>query len=414
MVPGNGESKIRILRVIGRLNVGGPSIHVVNLTTGLDPLRYDQLLVVGKESRDEGSMLNYALARGVWPHRISEMVTSFNLAPRDIKALYHLCRLMRLYRPQIVHTHTAKAGLLGRLAARLAGVPIVIHTFHGHVLHGYYSPWQNRALQCMERALACFSDRLVAVSERVKQDLIGYKVAGPRKISVIPLGLDLEPFSTARRGRGGFRRQMGINADAKLIGIVGRIVPIKNHALFIEAAARIAAVEPAARFVVVGDGALRGMIENQARRLDIAERIAFTGWRSDLAQIYADLDALVVTSKNEGTPLSAIEAMATGCPVVATSVGGIPDIITDRITGRLCAPGDADGISRAVIELLSDSFEAARIGTNAMSAAHQRFAVERLISDMDKLYSQILNEKAIHNRPIERLEAEGNHETIQL
>jgi glycosyltransferase involved in cell wall biosynthesis len=414
MVPDNGEGKIRILRVIGRLNVGGPSIHVVNLSTGLDPIRFDQLLVVGKESRDEGSMLNYALARGVWPHRISEMVTSFNLTPRDIKALHHLWKLMRLYRPQIVHTHTAKAGLLGRLAARLAGVPIVIHTFHGHVLHGYYGPLQNWALQRMERTLACLSDRLVAVSERVKQDLIGYGVASAQKITVIPLGLDLAPFSTARRRRGGFRREMGISADTKLIGIVGRIVPIKNHALFIEAAARIAALERAARFVVVGDGALRRTIENQARRLDIAERILFTGWRSDLAQIYADLDALVVTSKNEGTPLSAIEAMATGCPVVATCVGGIPDIITDKITGRLSAPGDADGISRAVIELLTDSVEAARIGANAMTAAHQRFAVERLISDMDKLYSKLLDEKAIHYRVIERIEAEVTNETIQL
>lgn len=414
MDPRTDSDKVRVLRVIGRLNVGGPSIHVVNLTAGLDPSRFDQLLVVGKESRDEGSMLDYALSRGVWPHRISEIVTSFNLAPRDAAALRRLWTLMRWYRPQIVHTHTAKAGLLGRLAARLAGVPIVVHTFHGHVLHGYYGALRNWALRCMERTLASVSDRLVTVSERVKQDLIGYGVASASKITVIPLGLDLEPFSKARRRRGGFRREMGISAETKLIGIVGRIFPIKNHALFIEAVARIAAVERAARFVVVGDGALRPMIEDQARRLDIAERIVFTGWRSDLPQIYADLDTLVVTSKNEGTPLSAIEAMATGCPVVATCVGGVPDIIADEITGRLVASGDAGGICRAVIDLLNDPRKAARISANAMTAAHQRFAVKRLIADVNRLYDKLLDEKAIQYRAIKAKEAGVKNGTIHI
>jgi len=408
------ENKVRVLRIIGRLNVGGPSIHVVNLSAGLDPNRFEQLLVIGRESRAEGSMLDHALSRGVWPHRISEIVTSFNLAPRDAKAMALLWSLMRRYRPHIVHTHTAKAGLLGRLAARLAGVPIVVHTFHGHVLHGYYGPVRNWALRRMERSLAWLSDRLVTVSEQVKQDLVRYGVAGANKIIVIPLGLDLEPFLDARGRRGEFRRELGFAPDARLIGIVGRLFPIKNHALFIEAAARIAAVEPAARFVVVGDGTLRPALAQQARRLGIGDRVLFTGWRTDLPRIYADLDVLVVSSNNEGTPLSAIEAMGARCPVVATRVGGIPDIITDELTGRLVLPGEVEGIAGAVLDLLADPENALRIAGNAMTAARQRFDVKRLIQDMDGLYRELLDEKAIRSGAVAHTERMVNNETVNI
>ncbi|MGE5215439.1 MAG: glycosyltransferase [Chloroflexota bacterium] len=408
------ENKFRVLRVIGRLNVGGPSIHVVNLSAGMDPNRFEQLLVIGRESPAEGSMLDYALSRGVWPHRISEIVTSFNLAPRDVKALARLWSLIRRYRPHIVHTHTAKAGLLGRLAARLARVPIVVHTFHGHVLHGYYGPVQNWTLRRMEGSLAWLSDRLVTVSEQVKRDLVRYGVAGEKKITVIPLGIDLEPFLGARSRRGEFRRELGCAANAKLIGIVGRMFPIKNHALFIDAAARIAATEPAARFVVVGDGAVRPAIEEQTRRLGIAEQVIFTGWRTDLPRVYADLDMLVVSSNNEGTPLSAIEAMAASCPVVATRVGGVPDIITDGVTGRLVLPGDAEGIAGAALDLLGDPGKASRIGQKAMIAARQRFDVKRLIKDMDQLYGDLLDEKAIRGAMAKPLEARVENETVHI
>ncbi len=408
------ENKVRVLRVIGRLNVGGPSIHVVNLAAGLDPDRFEQLLVIGRESRAEGSMLDYALSRGVWPHRINEIVTAFNLTPRDAKALARLWVLMRRYRPHIVHTHTAKAGLLGRLAARLAGVPIVVHTFHGHVLHGYYGPVQNWALRRMERSLAWLSDRLVTVSEQIKTDLIGYGVARAKKIAVIPLGLDLEPFLQAGQRRGEFRRALGLADDVKLIGIVGRLFPIKNHALFLESAARIAMAEPGVQFVVVGDGALRPALEDQARRLGIAERINFTGWRTDLPSIYADLDVLVVSSNNEGTPLSAIEAMAAGCPVVATRVGGIPDIIVDEVNGCLVMAGDVKAMTGAVIDLLTDRDNALRIGQNAMLSARQRFDVKRLVSDMDQLYRELLAEKALRGITIEHRKTRVENETVNV
>jgi glycosyltransferase involved in cell wall biosynthesis len=207
---------------------------------------------------------------------------------------------------------------------------------------------------------------------------------------------------------------LGFAPDARLIGIVGRLFPIKNHALFIEAAARIAAVEPAARFVVVGDGTLRPALAQQARRLGIGDRVLFTGWRTDLPRIYADLDVLVVSSNNEGTPLSAIEAMAARCPVVATRVGGIPDIITDELTGRLVLPGEVEGIAGAVLDLLADPENALRIAGNAMTEARQRFDVKRLIQDMDGLYRELLDEKAIHSGAVAHTERMVNNETVNI
>ena len=389
------ETKVKILRIIGRLNVGGPAIHVVNLTAGLDSSRYRSLLVAGSENEAEGSMLDFAFSHGVPPVVIPEIVTAFRFGLRDLKALWKLYFMMRRERPHIVHTHTAKAGFLGRIAARLAGVPVIVHTFHGHVLHGYYGAVTNKLLRWLERWLAWMSDRLVTVSEQVKSELVGYGIAPADKITVVPLGFDLRPFLNCSDLRGEFRRAMALSDQHKLIGIVGRIFPIKNHALFLESAARIAAQDSTARFLVVGDGILRTSLEIQASQLGISERVLFTGWRRDLPRICADLDVLVVSSDNEGTPVSAIEAMAAGCPVVATRVGGLPDLINHKKTGLLVPPRDADALTSAVLELLNNSEFAREIGRNAQEAVRQRFTVRRLISDIDQLYSHLLEEKVI-------------------
>lgn len=401
------DDKIKIVRVIGRLNVGGPAIHVVNLSAGLDPGRYEQTLVVGSESPAEGSMMDYASSRRVDPHVIPEIVTAFSLGPRDLKAVAKLYTLIRRQRPHIVHTHTAKAGFVGRLAAYLAGVPLIVHTYHGHVLHGYYGTGKSWMLRKMEQTLARITDRLVTVSDQVKQELAAYGVAKPEQISVIPLGFDLEPFLNSHHERGRFRQELALNNASRLVGIVGRIFPIKNHRLFLDAAARIAAQEPTARFVIVGDGVLRSALEQQAKELGIADRVVFTGWRRDLPRIYVDLDALVVSSDNEGTPVSAIEAMACGCPVVATRVGGLPDLIIDRATGRLVPPRDADALASAVVNLIHSPEAARELGRNAREAVRQRFAVTRLIDDMDQLYSQLLEEKAISFSATQRIQARG-------
>jgi glycosyltransferase involved in cell wall biosynthesis len=386
------DCKIKILRVIARLSIGGPAIHVVLLTAGLDRKRFESLLVSGRENPGEGSMLDYALSHGVQPIIIPEIVGEFSLGPQELRALVRLYRLMRRERPHIVHTHTAKAGFVGRLAARLARVPAVVHTFHGHILHGYYSPRKTQLLRGMERILTRLTNHIIAVSEQVRQDLVTYGVAPAEKILVVPLGLELEPFLDGSQSRGAFRRELNLNGGERLVGIVGRLFPIKNHRLFLDAAALMARQERVARFVIVGDGVLRPEMEQYAHALDIADRVVFTSWRRDLPRIYADLDVLAVTSNNEGTPVSAIEAMAAGCPVVATRVGGLPDLISDGETGYLVPPGDAQAVSAAMLRLLREPDMARRMGQAARALVRERFAAQRLVSDMERLYPELLGQ----------------------
>ena len=389
------DHKIKILRVIARLNIGGPAIHVVLLSAGMNRGRFESLLISGSENAGEGSMLDYALSHGVQPVMIPEIVGEFSLGPRELRALVRLYRLMRQERPQVVHTHTAKAGFVGRLAARLARVPVVVHTFHGHVLHGYYGPHKTQLLCRMERGLACLTDRIITVSEQVKRDLVTYGVAAADHIQVISLGLELDPFLDSSRYRGAFRRELQLNGVERLVGIVGRIFPIKNHHLFLEAAALVAREDPAARFVIVGDGTLRPALERRAQEMGIADRVIFTGWRRDLPDIYADLDVLAVTSNNEGTPVSAIEAMAAGCPVVATHVGGLPDLISEGKTGYLVPPGNAPAVATALLRVLHQPEMARCMGETARRAARERFSAQRLITDMEQLYLELLGRKRV-------------------
>ena len=243
---------VRVLRIFSRLNVGGPSVHVILLTAGLKDRGYETLLVIGQESPREGNLFDLAARKGV--ACVAMPGLGREVRPwRDLRALLGLYRMMRTFRPHIVHTHTAKAGMLGRLAARVAGVPVVVHTFHGHVLRGYFGPLTTAFYRAMERGLGASSDVLVAVSDAVKRDLVGLGVAPDAKIRVIPLGLDLEPLAGALP-RGSLRGEAGVPGDAPLIGIVGRLAPIKDLGTFLRAAVAVRAAVPAARFAVVGDG----------------------------------------------------------------------------------------------------------------------------------------------------------------
>ncbi len=390
-----GKSRVKIVRIIARLNIGGPALHVVNLNKGLSSDRFESLLVTGSPNPGEGSMLDYAQENGVRPLIIPEMVGEASLRPRDIKALFKLYRILRMERPQIVHTHTAKAGFLGRVAARLAGVPVIVHTYHGHVLHGYYGPLKNWLLRRMERVLARITNQLVAVSPLVRKDLLAYRVAPPEKIRVIPLGFDLEPFLQCRSLKGEFRTELGLGTGVRLIAILGRIFPIKNHRLFLESATQVAKQESNARFVIVGDGILRSEMERYAADLGIHQRTIFTGWRHDLPRIYADLDLLVVSSDNEGTPVSAIEAMASGCPVVATQVGGLPDVIENGKTGYLVPAQQPQALAAAMLDLIQNSETAEQMSRAAQLSVKEKFSINRLISDTENLYQDLLVHKRL-------------------
>ena len=380
--------KIKVIRVIARLNVGGPAIHTVLLTKRLDPQRFQTLLVTGTEAPDEGSMRDWAAAQGVIPLIIPELRREINLLA-DLKVLFKLYRLFRHERPDIVHTHTAKAGFVGRVAAWLAGVPVIVHTFHGHIFHSYFSPAKTRLFIFIEWLLARLSDRIITVSPLQRQEIIGFGIASPEKAVIIPLGFDLQPFLACDNLRGRLRAELSLPDEIKLVGIVARLTGIKNHRLFLETAALIQKRNHKVHFVIVGDGELRTKLEQQAIDLGLGPIVHFLGWRQDLPAIYADLDLVVLTSRNEGTPVSLIEAQAAACPVIATAVGGVPDIIVDGQTGYLVPPDDAQVLAEVVSKALEgNSREMGQAGRQAVS---ERFAVRRLVRDIETLYRELTN-----------------------
>ena len=388
----SASRRIRVLRLFSRLNIGGPAIHVILTTAGLDPKRYDSLLVVGREGDREGNFLNLAEAKGI-PLRIIPTFGRRIDPLRDLITLVSLFRLMRRERPDIVHTHTAKAGALGRVAARLAGVPVVVHTFHGSVFDGYFGPSVARFFQWIERILALGTDTIVAVSERVAADLAERKIAPRRKIEVVPLGLELGRFQDVQQRRGELRRELGVPPRARLVGSVGRLVAIKDLGTLLRSMAQLSATQPDAILLVVGDGPDRPALEMEAERLGLGSRARFLGFRDDLERIYADLDVAVNCSLNEGTPVALIEAMASGVPVLATAVGGTPDLLEEGRLGRLVPPGDPNALACALAETLSGGYDSAEKAALARRSVLQRFSLERLLGDLDRLYLRLLKSK---------------------
>jgi glycosyltransferase involved in cell wall biosynthesis len=380
----------KVLRIIARLNVGGPAIQACALTTRLNPTKYDTRLVAGSEAPGEGSYLD--LHGTPIGNLIKVPALGRELSPQhDVATLTTLVRLMRRERPHIVHTHTAKAGTLGRLAARITGVPIVVHTFHGHVLDGYFSPLKTRIFAGIERALARTTTRLIAVTPTVRDELIAKGVGERDRYRVIRLGLELDRFLTAEEWRGALRQELGLMPGIPLVGIVGRLVPIKAHDVFLEAAARVAARTPA-HFVVVGDGELRTRLEARAAALGLTPRVHFLGWRADLPRIYADLDVVALSSLNEGSPVALIEAMASECAVVSTRVGGVADVVMHGRTGVLVPSRDATALADAILSLLEDADRRREFGRAGRAAVFPAYDMRRLLADIDALYSELIAE----------------------
>lgn len=380
---------IRIMNIITRLNVSGPAMYVTLLTEKFGPPHYESVLVCGTPDPGEGDMLYYAEQRGVRPMIVPELGRSLHPL-RDLTTTRQLYRLIRQYQPDVVHTHTSKAGFAGRLAARLAGVPVIVHTFHGHVFRGFFNPLLTGLFIRLERLAAGMSDTIITLTEGLRRELAeDYRIARKKHITVLPLGIDLDGFAAAPRQMGTFRAAWGIAPDAPLVGIVGRLTPIKNHALFLETAARVLARLPQARFVVVGDGELRPQLEARARALGLGGAVIFTGWQRELTAIYSDLDVLVISSLNEGTPVSVIEALSGGCPVVATAVGGLPDMLDQGQLGMLVTPGDADALASGVLAHIQHPPDVRQ----AQRLMLDRYSIDRLVRDLDGLYRGLLAKK---------------------
>ncbi|MDD3905580.1 MAG: glycosyltransferase family 4 protein [Candidatus Omnitrophica bacterium] len=382
----------KIVRIIARLNIGGPAIHTILLNSGLNKGGYKDVLVSGRISESEGNMMYLARDNNVEPVIIPDLGRDISLI-KDIKALFGLYCLIRREKPDIVHTHTAKAGTLGRIAAVLAGVPVRIHTFHGHVFNGYFSPAKAMIFIWIERALSVFTDKIIVVSESVKGEISKkLKIADSGKCVVIPLGLELDKFLDGANVKGRFRKTWGVSSDTLLVGIVGRLVPIKNHSFFLKVAKKIRETAPGlnVRFVVIGDGELKKPLIEMAGKMGLGD-IIFTGWIKELPEVYADLDVVALTSLNEGTPVSLIEAMASAKAVISTDVGGVKDIVRPGETGILANNNDIDGFSASLLKLLKNGQEREAIGLRGREFVRVKYSKERLLKDIKSVYEECLS-----------------------
>lgn len=412
---------MKILRIIARLNVGGPARHVIWLTEGLKPAGYETLLVAGVVPPGEDDMSYAATAAGVQPFILPEMSREISL--KDALTTWKLFRLMRRERPDIVHTHTAKAGTVGRVAglmyrwlppAALLGKPLrcsFVHTYHGHVFHSYYGQFKTRLFLVVERFLARFAtDRIIVISEQQRREIHEVFRVGQRdQFAVIPLGIEMSAYASWQDRRPRLRAELNAGDDETLIGIVGRLTEIKSHSLFLQAAALLKKTTKAkVRFVIIGDGKLRGALEEQARSLGLASDVLFLGTRSDPEDFYPALDIVALTSLNEGTPLTLIEAMANARPIVATSVGGVLDLLglpvpqdtqpgeavagyELRERGISVATGDAEGFARGLARLIEDRGLRLELGACGLEFVTRNYAKERLLRDVSALYSDLAN-----------------------
>jgi glycosyltransferase involved in cell wall biosynthesis len=349
---------------------------------------YDTRLIVGREAPSEGNFLAMAAEKGISVIQLPGL--GREIRPfADLVTLWQLYRTIRDFRPAIVHTHTAKAGVLGRIAARLARVPVVIHTYHGHVLRGYFGPVKSAVFRAFEAALNRITTVAVTVSEALRQDLAQLGVAKPEKIRVVPLGLDLARFAAPASDRP-LRQECGAAGGDQIVGVVGRLVAIKDIRCFIEAAVEVRRARPQTRFAIIGDGDLRPALIDLAARLGVSDRVTFLGWRQDLESVYAGLDVVVNSSRNEGTPVALIEAMAAGRPVVATAVGGTPDLLGDGQRGRLVPAADPQALATAIIETLDTPEAATQRAHSAREYVLAHHSVERLLRNIDDLYRELL------------------------
>ena len=398
MARARSGDRTRVIHVITRLNVGGPALMATLLTERLESVGYGCLLVAGIEGSREGNYLALHRKRLENLLVLPALRRELQVFP-DITALVSLIRLLRRWKPDVVHTHTAKAGALARLAASLTRVPVIVHTYHGHVFRGYFGPTRTRVFLAIERWLARHTDRLLAVSPTVRAELLALGVGTPAQLQVMPIGLDLGPLLECERTSSRLRTELGLVASVPLVGIVARLVPIKAHEVFLDAAHGLVRRLPDSHFVIVGDGERRSELMARADGLGLRERVHFVGWRDDLDRLYADLDLVALTSRNEGSPVSLIEAMAAARPVVATRVGGVPDLVEDGVTGHLVPAGDATALAEAMRALLDNPEQRRRMGAAGRKHVAAAFGADRLLSAVDAVYRELLAEKRASGAP---------------
>lgn len=375
---------IKIIRIIDRLNIGGPAIHCVLLTSRIDKEKFHPLLISGNVCDFEGDMGYLADQEGFSPCYIEDLGRNISFFS-DIKAFWKIFRIIQKEKPDIVHTHKSKAGLLGRVAAFILGVPVIIHTFHGHIFHGYFSKLKSLFFILLERFLAILSNKILVISQKQYEEIcFTYKIAPASKFSIVPLGFDFSSL-VATHSHNSMRSSWGISQDDRVIGIVARLTAIKNHTMFLKAAQQILAQREKVKFVIIGDGEERANLEEYAKSLGIS--VIFTGWIEDRSRIYQDLDIVALTSRNEGTPVTLIEAMFCSKPVVSTKVGGVGDVVQDKENGILVQQDDIEALINAFLFLLDNPQERSKMGEKGHSDMENRYGVKRLLHDMQEIYT---------------------------
>lgn len=400
---------MKILRIIARLNVGGPARHVVWLTKALNNSEFESVLIAGTVPEGEENMEYFAEENGVKPVFIEEM--SRELSPKDIVSLWKVYRRICVEKPDIIHTHTAKAGTIGRAAGFIyrwlnwKDVKL-IHTFHGHVFHSYYGNLKTKIFLFIEKILAFLAtDKIIVITAQQFEEINKtYGVGNEKQFEIIPLGIDLEKFADPENKRGILRKEIGAGEDEILVGFVGRFTEIKNIPLFLQAAKlfieRKTDDSPKLKFVLIGDGHLRLSLEKTAKEFGLNENLIFLGNRNDADVFYAGLDIIALTSFNEGTPLSLIEAMANGKSVISTNVGGVTDLIgkvtEDKNDFKICERGisvaseDADELFNGLIFLAENSALRKTLGENGKSFVNKNYSKNRLIKDIENLYRKMI------------------------
>lgn len=396
----------KVLQFVNRLNLGGITPHIGYLTKYLST-DYEIVLLTGQKDDSEASSEFIVREFGIEPHYVNSMYRSLNPF-KDIAAYLEIKRFIEAYKPDIVHTHAAKSGALGRLAASRAGVPIIVHTFHGHVFHSYFGRFKSWVFQQIERYLAKKTTKIITISEAQRYEISEvFKIAPLSKCVVIPLGFDLDRFQKGQKEkRQAFRTEFEMSEDTVCIGIVGRLVPVKNHALFLRALRYLKenATQKYCAFIV-GDGESRIEIENLATELGLnfaaadknikatnkSPELIFTSWRRDIDYVNAGMDIIALTSFNEGTPVSLIEAQAANKAIVSTRVGGISDIVVENETALLSDIEDEVLFCQNLLKLVEDTYFRSTIGQNGLKFVVPAFSYQRLVGDVKDLYEQLLD-----------------------
>lgn len=398
-MPEKPKEKIRILRIINRFNIGGPTFNATFLTRFLSD-DYETMLVGGLPEGDESDSLHIPESYGLTPILIEELVRNPSVSS-DRKAYKRLKEIMKEFQPHIVHTHASKAGALGRKAASSCKIPIIVHTFHGHIFHSYFGKVKTRLFKEIERSLAKKSSAIVAISERQREELCNvHQICAIEKTHVVPLGFDLQPFNDKRtQGRVAKREELGLTDDTIAIAIVGRFAPIKNHDLFFDAMTNVLSkTSKKLKLFVVGDGSERENIEKRAAELNhkYPEVVELTSWITDIASFNAGIDLICLTSNNEGTPVSLIEAQAACIPVITTDVGGVRDIVKDGDTGFVVPVNNAALFAERVLELIENEKKREKMSQNGWTFVKDTFNYNTLATNMDRLYKGLLEKNKVN------------------